>query len=217
MHNALETALIATVLSQVPDGNRFRRIDGTPTSRVIYFLPWHTPLKLARALEAAPSLHLVAVLPRFSDREGWAVSPTDVGRDDAVRILRRAGGDRVHLYDVENHAGEPVYVHAKAVIVDDVWAMIGSDNLNRRSWTHDSELSIAVASGFVEVSDDKVTILSDVCELPDEIDVPRAQAAKARAEEALKADPEDVEAKAALARAETRLTVAGGGSSSSSH
>ena len=80
-----------------------------------------------------------------------------------------------------------------------------------------SELSIAVASGFVEVSDDKVTILSDVCELPDEIDVPRAQAAKARAEEALKADPEDVEAKAALARAETRLTVAGGGSSSSSH
>ncbi|MFO1090868.1 MAG: hypothetical protein U1E46_14950 [Hyphomicrobiales bacterium] len=49
MHNALETALIATVLSQVPDGNRFRRIDGTPTSRVIYFLPWHTPLKLARA------------------------------------------------------------------------------------------------------------------------------------------------------------------------
>ena len=29
-------------------------------------------------------------------------------------------------------------------MIDDVWAMIGSDNLNRRSWTHDSELSIAV-------------------------------------------------------------------------
>jgi phosphatidylserine/phosphatidylglycerophosphate/cardiolipin synthase-like enzyme len=35
-------------------------------------------------------------------------------------------------------------VHAKVVIVDDVWAMVGSDNLNRRSWSHDSELSIAV-------------------------------------------------------------------------
>ena len=35
-------------------------------------------------------------------------------------------------------------MHAKVVVVDDVWAMIGSDNLNRRSWTHDSELSIAV-------------------------------------------------------------------------
>jgi phosphatidylserine/phosphatidylglycerophosphate/cardiolipin synthase-like enzyme len=37
-----------------------------------------------------------------------------------------------------------VYVHAKVVVVDDVWAMVGSDNLNRRSWTHDSELSIGV-------------------------------------------------------------------------
>jgi phosphatidylserine/phosphatidylglycerophosphate/cardiolipin synthase-like enzyme len=38
----------------------------------------------------------------------------------------------------------PVYVHAKVCIVDDVWASVGSDNVNRRSWTHDSELSCAV-------------------------------------------------------------------------
>ncbi|HET7902837.1 MAG TPA: phospholipase D family protein [Candidatus Nanopelagicales bacterium] len=106
----------------------------------------------AQALRANPELHFVAVLPRFSDREGWAVAPTQLGRDDAVRMLRRAGGDRVHLFDVENHEGEPVYVHAKAVIVDDVWAVIGSDNLNRRSWTHDSELSVAVLD---EAADDR--------------------------------------------------------------
>jgi phosphatidylserine/phosphatidylglycerophosphate/cardiolipin synthase-like enzyme len=35
-------------------------------------------------------------------------------------------------------------VHAKACIVDDTWASIGSDNFNRRSWTHDSELSAVV-------------------------------------------------------------------------
>jgi phosphatidylserine/phosphatidylglycerophosphate/cardiolipin synthase-like enzyme len=29
-------------------------------------------------------------------------------------------------------------------VVDDVWASVGSDNFNRRSWTHDSELSSAV-------------------------------------------------------------------------
>ena len=40
--------------------------------------------------------------------------------------------------------GTPVYVHAKVCIVDDVWASVGSDNVNRRSWTHDSELSCAV-------------------------------------------------------------------------
>ena len=37
-----------------------------------------------------------------------------------------------------------MYVHAKVCVIDDVWAAIGSDNINRRSWTHDSELSSAV-------------------------------------------------------------------------
>ncbi|BCB83534.1 hypothetical protein Psuf_008470 [Phytohabitans suffuscus] len=50
----------------------------------------------------------------------------------------------MHVFDVENHAGGPVYVHAKVCVVDDVWACVGSDNFNRRSWTHDSELSCAV-------------------------------------------------------------------------
>jgi phosphatidylserine/phosphatidylglycerophosphate/cardiolipin synthase-like enzyme len=35
-------------------------------------------------------------------------------------------------------------VHAKVCIIDDEWASVGSDNFNRRSWTHDSELSVAV-------------------------------------------------------------------------
>lgn len=50
----------------------------------------------------------------------------------------------MHVFDVENHEGTPVYVHAKVCVVDDVWASAGSDNFNRRSWTHDSELSCAV-------------------------------------------------------------------------
>ncbi len=75
------------------------------------------------------------------------------------------------------------------------------------------EQVIAVHQGFVEVSppeDDvtRVTILSDVCELADTIDVERAQRAKERAEAAIAADPEDVEAAAALVRATVRLSVA---------
>ena len=35
-------------------------------------------------------------------------------------------------------------MHAKVCVIDDVWLMVGSDNLNRRSWTNDSELSCAV-------------------------------------------------------------------------
>ena len=63
--------------------------------------------------------------------------------------------------------------------------------------------------GFVEDYNDHVIVLSDVAELPEQIDVPRAQEAKDRAEAALRADEHDEEARAALARAETRLEVAG--------
>ena len=70
--------------------------------------------------------------------------PSLLGRERAIDVCRAAGGDRFAIYDVENREGMPVYVHAKVVIIDDVWAMVGSDNLNRRSWTHDSELSCAV-------------------------------------------------------------------------
>ena len=48
------------------------------------------------------------------------------------------------MFDLENDDGTPIYVHAKVCVIDDVWVAVGSDNLNRRSWTHDSELSAAV-------------------------------------------------------------------------
>jgi F-type H+-transporting ATPase subunit epsilon len=67
---------------------------------------------------------------------------------------------------------------------------------------------VAVHSGFVEVSHDNVTILSDVAELADAIDVPRAQAAKERAETRLRENADDEDAQAALLRAELRLSVA---------
>jgi F-type H+-transporting ATPase subunit epsilon len=66
----------------------------------------------------------------------------------------------------------------------------------------------AVHGGFVEVGDNRVIILSDVAELPADIDVSRAEAAKARAEEALRADAEDTVARQAAARAQVRLDVA---------
>src|SRR4051812_36980363 len=63
------------------------------------------------------------------------------------------------------------------------------------------EIAIAVHGGFVEFSDDRVTVLSDVAELPEQIDVVRAQTAKEDAERRLNDDPEDYAAAEALARA----------------
>ncbi len=100
---------------------------------------------LARALAERPELRLIAVIPRFPDAGGpLSMPPNLIGRVDALRMLRRAAGGRVAVYGLENEAGTPVYVHAKVCVVDDTWAIVGSDNFNRRSWTHDSELSCAI-------------------------------------------------------------------------
>jgi phosphatidylserine/phosphatidylglycerophosphate/cardiolipin synthase-like enzyme len=101
--------------------------------------------KIAAALRRQPGLYLVAVLPHYPDQDGkLSMAPNLVGRDYALSVIRAAAPDRVAVYGVENHAGTPVYVHAKVCVIDDEWASVGSDNFNRRSWTHDSELSVAV-------------------------------------------------------------------------
>lgn len=69
--------------------------------------------------------------------------------------------------------------------------------------------TFAVHRGFVQISEDRVSILSDVSEAAGEIDVARARASLAAAQEALKADADDADAAAALARAELRLQVSG--------
>ena len=68
---------------------------------------------------------------------------------------------------------------------------------------------VAVHEGFVEVSQDHVTLLSDVAELPDQIDQERARRAKEEAERRAK-DSDDAEAEAKLRRAHVRLELAGG-------
>jgi len=71
--------------------------------------------------------------------------------------------------------------------------------------------TLSVAWGFVEVLPDKVTILAEAAERPQEIDIARAEKAKARAEERLKSNNPEIDytrAEDALQRAETRLDVA---------
>lgn len=100
--------------------------------------------EFAEALSTHPDLHLVAVLPHRPDLEGMAAQMQLEGRLEAIEQLTTAGPGRFAAYGIENHAGWPVYVHAKVVLIDDWYATIGSDNINRRSWTHDSELAALV-------------------------------------------------------------------------
>ena len=71
-------------------------------------------------------------------------------------------------------------------------------------------LKAAVHGGFVEVKDNRVIILSDVAELPDQIDAERARRSQADAEQWLKGGgDEDEDAEAQLRRAQVRLELAG--------
>jgi F-type H+-transporting ATPase subunit epsilon len=70
---------------------------------------------------------------------------------------------------------------------------------------------MALAGGFVEVLPDRVTILANIAERPQDIDVGRAEAAKRRAEERLAKASVDIDAeraRIALLRSLIRLQVA---------
>jgi F-type H+-transporting ATPase subunit epsilon len=69
----------------------------------------------------------------------------------------------------------------------------------------------AISGGFLEVRPDKVIILADACERADEINMARAEEAKRKAQETMKAAPLSVEAaaaEAALRRSLARLKTA---------
>jgi F-type H+-transporting ATPase subunit epsilon len=107
-------------------------------------------------------------------------------------VVRTLGGGDIAFED--NHA------HFLAALDD--WPA-------RVKFEDGTQEHFAVHSGFVEVGNNRVIILTDVAELGSDIDVERAEAAKARAEEALRHNPDDADAVAALQRAITRLDVAG--------
>ncbi len=72
------------------------------------------------------------------------------------------------------------------------------------------EKEAALHSGFVEILPDKVTILAEVIEWPEEIDLHRAEAAMERAKERIAhrtSDTDIARAETALMRAMARITL----------
>jgi F-type H+-transporting ATPase subunit epsilon len=76
----------------------------------------------------------------------------------------------------------------------------------------EEEKRAAVHAGFAEILGDKVTLLAELAEWPDEIDVSRAEAAKDRAEQRLAERSENLDvmrAELALRKALVRIDAAG--------
>jgi F-type H+-transporting ATPase subunit epsilon len=88
-------------------------------------------------------------------------------------------------------------------------ALLGTGELWYRQGSEKHYLSLAF--GFAEVQPDRVTILAQIAERADEIDVARAEAAKRRAEERLTSATVDMDferARIAMLKSLIRLQVA---------
>ncbi len=117
------------------------------------------------------------------------------------RSLVREEVDEVELPGSEGYFGVlPGHTPLLSMLmVGELWYRIGQE-----------KRYLAVAGGFVEVLPDRVTVLAQVGERAEDIDLARAEAAKRRAEERL-ANPMDVDlerARFSLAKALVRIQIA---------
>ena len=58
--------------------------------------------------------------------------------------LRAAGGSKVRVFHLAPLSAPGSYVHAKSWVFDDEFAIVGSANINRRGYSHDSEAVVGI-------------------------------------------------------------------------
>ncbi len=101
---------------------------------------------LATRLAEDEGPEVVVINPR--EAKGWleplAMDTTRARLYEAVRRYDRH--DRFRIYHPLNDRGNPVYVHAKIMIVDDLALRVGSSNLNARSMRLDTECDVLVST-----------------------------------------------------------------------
>jgi F-type H+-transporting ATPase subunit epsilon len=103
-------------------------------------------------------------------------------------------------------------VEGDVAFLDNHAPFIGALDIGQTQlWANDGVVSLAINGGFVEVSGNSVTILSDGALAAEDINVEDAQSDLQAAEQALNADADDDEAANAKKWAETRIQVSSAG------
>jgi F-type H+-transporting ATPase subunit epsilon len=118
------------------------------------------------------------------------------------RALVREEVDELQLPGQEGYFGVlPGHTPLLAMLkVGELWYRIGQE-----------KVFLAITGGFVEVLPDRVTVLAQIAERAQDIDVARAEAARQRAEERLAHPSQDIDlerARIALMKSLIRLQVA---------
>ncbi|WP_020107015.1 phospholipase D-like domain-containing protein [Nocardia sp. 348MFTsu5.1] len=118
---------------------------------------------LAKRLGEPDGPEIVLVLPRHAD--GWLeMQAMDGARHSLLHFLWKADThNRFRAYHPVTAGGEPIYVHAKVLVMDDRLLRVGSSNLNNRSMGFDSECDLAVEiAADLPVTDDHRTAIRGV-------------------------------------------------------
>lgn len=111
-----------------------------------YFASRRIAEAIARRLAEPDGPEFVIINPRSAD--GWLEQTAmDTARARLFQALKqRDPYDRLRLYHPYTAAGDPIYVHAKVLVVDDRFVRVGSSNFNNRSLGLDTECDVALAA-----------------------------------------------------------------------
>lgn len=113
---------------------------------------------MAETLARGNPPEIVLITPQSAD--GWLEQTAmDTARARLVAALQRADHRRrLRIYHPVTSRGEPIYVHAKLMIVDDRMIRVGSANLNNRSMGLDSECDLMIDAAANDTGDVAVSI-----------------------------------------------------------
>jgi phosphatidylserine/phosphatidylglycerophosphate/cardiolipin synthase-like enzyme len=156
------------VLSQLQTAWGSRFYTGTPLRRFLHERPALTTnlgrMRLANLMTAGASQCDVSPLSHIPPAPFWAFlgnelvlfaapmgAPTGTGSTayQTMEIVRAFASPGWGATPVDHAVGTPVlavqvpgiYVHAKVMIVDDIFLFVGSSNVNRRGFYHDGEMN----------------------------------------------------------------------------
>lgn len=112
-----------------------------------YFASRAVAQAIARRLAEPDGPEFVLINPTTSDNWLGQIA-MDTARARLAESLRRHDTyGRFRIYHPITAKGQPIYVHAKLMIVDDQLLRVGSSNINNRSMRFDQECDVALEAG----------------------------------------------------------------------
>jgi phosphatidylserine/phosphatidylglycerophosphate/cardiolipin synthase-like enzyme len=147
-YNTVVETIFRSYLAAIAQANKYVYIENQ------YFRDPDLTGALIRRMEEVPELRVIVVVPvQAEDEANMSESEprqfarfADQVQFEQIDRLRKFDErrERVEFFSLSRGAGHDMYVHAKLMIVDDLWYTIGSANANPRSFHLDSESNIIV-------------------------------------------------------------------------